>query len=875
MADIMVASKCPRRAALSRDAGIHKVAVLRSVAKEVVLAVIANDFIADKANITKLIKEGIKTRKHNMLDFEVKAEVDRMAQCIDAYATFERTHGKHKVVATEFEWGIPFGTDATGKPREKHCHVNLLIDRGDALESVRYVYKENPYYARGTVRRTRSEEDRFVENSAELLLLQRAGEAEAKKRGYDITKTPVFGSIYYLRLKKKFAGVVTEVIPFEGTDGANIASYFFTKGESDDIISKYQTVHADINHPCCDSAYCKTCMYDELCHMEFSKRSLTVLPDEVPVPINDIHMTDAQRNFVEFREGECRVNAVAGSGKTTIIVLRTIGLLEEGVDPRHILMMTFTDKAAAEMKDRLKAYASGSMLKGEALDVDSVQVATFNSWGQSVLDNYFGELGFTKKPELIDDVVKKDIIIGILKDHQTLPLDYNNPFMASFTHQGAVIKMLELIDAMKAAHVKTETEVLEIVGGPSSTMGPRAAELLEIYERYNAKLVAENLLDYEDQLRLLLDLDKLGIFAKMPYAHVIVDEFQDSNPNQIDIIRRMVAQLPNYKSMAVVGDVMQSIYSFRNATPENLAEFGKYFPDMVDISMQDNFRSFTPIVKMANNLIEKESDIKATIVAHKLGHGLDPVLREINEKDQEITLFVNQTKKLIRDGTDPANIAVLCRTRGELVNMRDAMAAAGIPVIMRVPEIVGDAPYVKAIIALAKFLLTGDKISLSLYAKSLGLNPFDTAMIDKLGTEITDKMNAAVSEKSKRTLFDNLVEDACEDFMAATFMEGVKNKRFRSLNRMLTYIVKYQQYGTKEMHSTALEKSNSVTLITVHSAKGLEWPVVLLSTKGFRTKFGAMASEERRLLYVAVTRAKEKLLVTYTKKQESLVSLLR
>lgn len=871
MADIMVAKKCPRRAALSGDGGIHKTSVLRSVAKEVTLEIAARDFAAKTAEVQKLVKTAIDARSHNMLDFEVKAEIDRMVQCLDSYASWERTHGKHKVVATDFEHGIPFGIDTDGTLRQKHCHVDILIDRGDCLESVRYTYKNKTYGDVGRSSATMEDPG----NSAELLLLQRAGEKEAVKLGYDISKTPVFGAVFFLRRKKKYGGVASELLEFEEKEGTNIASFFFSRSQGEDVIKKYQTIHADPKVGCGDPAYCRSCAYDELCHVEFSKRDLTVLPPEKPIPIDDIHMTDAQRNFVTFRHGECRVNAVAGSGKTTILVLRAISMLEEGVDPKQILMMTFTDKAADEMRTRLQAYASGLTLKDEGLDVSSIEVGTFNSWGQHILDEHFEELGFTQKPELIDDVVKKDIIIDILKKHQTLPLDYNNPFMSSFSHQGAVIEMLQLIDAMKAAHVKTASDVLGIVGGASSTMGPRAAELLEIYESYNERLVAENLLDYEDQLRLLLDLDRLGIFKKMPYAHVVVDEFQDSNPNQIDIIRRMVAQLPNYQSMAVVGDVMQSIYGFRNATPENLSEFGKYFPHMVDISMTDNFRSFTPIVKLANKIIEEESDIKSTIVAHKLGHGLDPVLMRVADKGDETRLFVAQTKKLIRDGADPASIAVICRTRGELVNLRDAMAEAGIPVIMRVPEIVGEAPYVKAIIALARYVAAGDKVALALYAKSLGLDPFDSASVDKLGTEITDKMNALTSDKAKRELFWSLCDDACEDFMAAQFVENIKAKRHRSLNRMLAYIVKYQQYGTKEMHSTALEKSNSVTLITVHSAKGLEWPVVLLSTKGFRYKGSKDAAEEKRLLYVAITRAKEKLLVTYTDKQQPLISLLQ
>ena len=880
MADIMVALKCPRRAAMSMGGGVHKTAVLRSVAKEVAMSIAKEDFATTKAQIKKRVKEGLAARGHNMLPFEAASEQERMVTSLDAMAIFERTQ-HHKVVAMDFEERLPFGTHADGKPRTKHCHVDVLIERCGALESIRYVYKLDPYYKPGYYTRAKGKDELRPDSSAELLLLQMAGEAQAKRLGYDIDKTPVFGSIHFLRLRSKMTGGVTKQMGFEETEGDNIAAYHFGPTQRDAIIDRCQHVYADTAKVCCDPSYCRTCACDELCHLEFVKRSLVVLPEEPPIPINDVHMTEAQRNFVEFRRGECRVDAVAGSGKTTIIVLRTLGLLEEGVKPEQILMITFTDKAAAEMRQRLTAYASGAALADEGLDVSKVEVSTFNAWGQHILDQYYGQLGFSAKPELIDDVTKKDVIISILRRHTDLPLDYNNPFMSTYSHTGAVIQTMAVIDAMKSAHVSTVPEAEAAIRMTDVTLASRAPEFLDIYREYNDELVRKNLLDYEDQLRLLLDLDRLGLFAKMPYAHIVIDEFQDSNPNQMDIIRRMVAQLPNYQSVAVVGDVMQSIYSFRYATPENLEKFNEFFPAMVDISMTDNFRSYTPIVKLANHLIQKASsasEVKATIVAHKLGHALDPVLMKVEDADRETALFIAQTKKLIRDGVEPSDIAVLCRTRGELVRLRDAMAEAGIPVIMRVPEIVGDAPYVRAVIALAKFLEHDDRISLALYAKSLGLDPFDAAQLDKLGTEITDRMNALTKEKAKVDLFFELLKDAEQDFMAAQFLEEVRARHFRTLKRTLGYIVKYERYGTRELHSTAHERSNSVTLITIHSAKGLEWPIVLLSTKGFRTKVGitqAETEEEQRLLYVAITRAKEKLLVTYTPKQQRLMELLQ
>lgn len=327
---------------------------------------------------------------------------------------------------------------------------------------------------------------------------------------------------------------------------------------------------------------------------------------------------------------------------------------------------------------------------------------------------------------------------------------------------------------------------------------------------------------------------------------------------------------PGEKLEIISNAYLSVFYAFRNATPENLVAFDKYFPSMVDINMEDNFRSMTPIVSMANKLVEQESRLKTVIKAHKLGHGQPPALMQL-EPDQEQNIFIRQVKKLIAEGTPPSDIAILCRTRAELVALRDALNAAGVPVILRVPEVMGDNPYVKAVIALASWLRDDtDLLSLSLYAKSIGIDPFDQMQVVNLGAVISKNMEERKKDSEKQEYFYSLLTDACGDFIANTFVDELKGKKFKTLAATLSYCVKYRRYGTKTLLSTAKENADCVTLITVHSAKGLEWPVVLLSLKKFHPK----DQEERRLLYVAITRAKEKLLISYSKKTADLAALL-
>lgn len=849
MANLNVAQRCPRKAFLDEvPAGVRKYTQLRSIMKEVVLGTLPQ---TPRAEIDKKIKELFDAKGSSMLPFEAESERKRMMTLIKRYYYWEQTRNNMKILAQEESVDVKFA----GKTHRVSLH--RLIDRGNGqLEAVSYAYK-----APDTSIRSKKNNPR---DSVRLLLLQLAGEELAKK--LNLNAVTVFGCIYYL---KSSLDKATALDPeFESIVGSNIASYHFDPMEVQDMAQKYATVAPSSKVEAYDCKDCRNCQYDDLCHLEFNKRKLSKVENKVLKPIDQIRMTPSQRELVEFDEGICRTDAVAGSGKTTVITLRTLRLLEDGVDPNNILMITFTEKAANEMKERLVAYQNGKSLTGVNFGVEKVTVETFNSWGNNILNDHFSQLGFSDRPQLIDDVQKKDIILELLDRHRDLPLDYRNPFMSSMSAKGCVVCMVQIIDALKAAHAETEDDVKAVVGPKFERF---FKELLSMYQEYNAKLVDMNLIDYEDQLRLILQLEQYGVFRSMPYEHIVVDEFQDSNPNQIDLISRIVKQCPNFKSLVVVGDNMQAIYGFRNASPENLVNFDKLFPSVVDIQLEDNFRSQQPIISMANRILEKESAMKKAIIAHRKETGVNPVLRCEENATDEIDLYVRQCAKLIKNGDEPGSIAILCRTKGELIKIQEAMSAAGIPTMLRVPEIVGEAPYVKAIISLASFFMdTDNMLDLALFAKSLGQDPFDTNLLEKSKQSLLAGLASKTTEEEKIGFFFDLCQDAADDYVAADFLEELQNKSFKTFRGLISYCVKYRNYGTKEPHPTKNEEANAVSLITVHSAKGLEWPTVLLSLRRFRYD-----PEEKRILYVAVTRAKEKLLITYTSKQSPLLELLK
>lgn len=847
---IQVAKLCPRKAYLQTEmsSGIFKAGILRKISKETLLD---SDFTIKEEILEKKIDDAFLAMAPNMFEFEAAAEGKRMKALLWRYVKFERNQSSNKILSQSFKHAFKF----LGEKRSASAH--RLIDRGDNLECIRYVYKApNMSYDGRTV---------FTMASChpDLLALQKCGELEAKKLGI---KKPVFASFYYLKSKTDRTKALDE--SFEAKRGNNIISHHFSREDEANIADLYKETKPEVSVCTEDDKKCSDCRYADLCHLEFNKRTQVDMPVAEELVLNEISMTKHQERFVRFDNGECRVNAVAGSGKTTIVTLRTLHLIEQGCLPEEILLITFTDKAKGEMQSRLRRYAHGGILESLDIDVDKIVVETFNSFGQNMLTEHFEKLGFTRPPELIDEVVKKDIIVKLLEGTPVSILDYCNPFLDMPNASGAVVQMGRIIDTLKANHVEFPAEAEDVL---TDELKPFAADVLKIYKEYNVKLIEQNLIDYADQLRLLMQLQPYGVFEALPFKHIMIDEFQDSDPNQINLIMEIARADEHLESLVVVGDELQAIYGFRNATPENLLNFGNLFPGMIDIPMEDNFRSQSPIIAMANRILAKEARIAKAIRCNRKEKGLDPVVLGIESQENEQDLYVKQIKKFLRTGTAPQDIAVLCRTKNELIALQKKLDAEGVPTILRVPEVVANASYVKAIIGLAAFLHNHEcLLDFALYYKSLGQDPFDTVALKKTADELSGRYDALTEESERILLFTGLIQDASGDYIAAAFVEEIMTKGFHTANQIFQFCIKYRDYGVKDTKSTAREDVDAVTLITVHSAKGLEWPVVLLSLRTFRPA----NEEEHRLLYVAITRAKEKLLITHTKKQETLVSLL-
>lgn len=844
---LQTARICSRKAALNEDfsGGKNKFYALSVVVKD---AISNLDIGASSDDIIRAVDNAIAKVKDEYFshDFEFEANRKNIIECLIRYFNWEYFEQGSKFVKKNItgEVKIP----STGKIVT--VTADALIDRGDCYHLIRY-FRGKPTMSYG---------GRLIETNpsenADLFLLQLLGDT------FTLDK-PVYPAFYYLKGKSEKSGYFA--LDFEPRRGENIICYRFSSKEAAKMLEDLKHVRFDINDRA-EGTTCNNCTYVDLCNTEFVPRELPKPREEEDKAVKQVKVTKEQERLITAREGYYCVNAVAGSGKTSVIALRTLSLLEEDEDPEKVLMITFTNKAKEEMFNKIKEFEK-AFFDGWGLDVSKINIETFNSWGQKIINAHYDKIGFTGPPEIIDDLTKRDIIITLLEKYNSFPVNYEYPFMDLPYAKGAVIEMALVIDKLKAERAGEGNDVKEILDGKWME---HYGSVMDFYKEYNAELKKRNKLDYEDQLRLLSELKPYKIFETLPYVHFIIDEFQDSNPNQLDIIEELIRVNKNIKSLVVVGDTMQSIYGFRNTSPENLMNFGSRFQGTVNIDLTKNFRSDKGIVDWANIIIGNESKTPKYMKAHN-PKSYEPVLK-IFEKDAGAEKIVlAQVEEWVSKGVPLSDIALLGRSKNELVKYQGILVDNGYNAVLQVPEIIKDNPYVKSVFALARYLLNSDDVKdLAFFAKSKGINCFDRYKVLTLGENLKDAILSKDDEAEKITMFFKVIEDtANSDYTAKAFIDKLTALNAKTLEELLIYIKKYDMYEVKDTFNVPAEDTNAITLITVHSAKGLEYPNVILMIDKFKDN-----EEERRLLYVGITRARSELLVVAKKNQYTLTNLL-
>ncbi len=595
-------------------------------------------------------------------------------------------------------------------------------------------------------------------------------------------------------------------------------------------------------------------------------------------------LNDKQMEAVKHPGGPLLVLAGAGSGKTRVLTTKVAYLVNDmNINPYNILAITFTNKAAKEMKERVVG-----MLGSEAY---KIQISTFHSLGLLLVRENYEKLGFDKNFTILDSDDSLTIIKKILKDMNLDPKIYN-PRGIRNKISGAKNELMDSNYYSRFANNEYE----EIV--------------LSVFEKYEKRLKKNNSLDFDDLL-----LFPIKLFKENPdileryqerFKYILVDEYQDTNEAQYRLIKMLGTK---YRNICVVGDLDQSIYGFRGANYRNILNFEKDYPDAMVIPLEENYRSTGNILNVANDIIKNNKHRKEKNLWTKNGEGPKIRYHRAYDEQDEACFVMNEIKKLIISGVSKDNIAVLYRTNAQSRNMEEVLLRENIPY-----KVVGSFYFynrkeIKDLISYLKLIYnSNDDVSLmriiNVPKRQIGPKTVENLSMKAIenGTSIYQ-----VIESGKEFEFKKIIEEikkASEELSLTELVDLVLDKsgmkaelenaktmeseiRLENLEEFKSITKNFEENnGVISLEEFLLEISlvsdieehkNStdvVTLMTIHSAKGLEFDHVFLIglEEGLFPHNNSMDSpdeieEERRLCYVAVTRAKKTLTLVNAKRR--------
>ena len=585
-----------------------------------------------------------------------------------------------------------------------------------------------------------------------------------------------------------------------------------------------------------------------------------------------------QKEAVLCTEGPLLILAGAGSGKTRVLTTKIAYLIEEcGINPYNILAITFTNKAAKEMRDRIYMQI-GAKAKG-------AQISTFHSFGVRILTDHFEELGYQKNFVIMDSEDSTSIIKKILKKMDLDPKSYNP-------------------NAIRNQISSCKNEMMSYKDYEKFAIGDYEKVVYQVFKEYEITLKDNNSVDFDDLLLLPIKLFKENGDILKEYQerfqYVLIDEYQDTNETQYILSKMICAK---YKNICCVGDEDQSIYSFRGANYRNILNFEKDYPNSKVIKLEQNYRSTTTILDAANDVIKHNNDRKDKSLWSNNGKGdLIDYYRAYNGID-EAQYVTREIKKLASSGVKYQDMAVLYRTNAQSHTVEEELLKDSIPY-----RIVGGVGFysrkeIKDVLAYLRLIYNPkDNISLlrviNVPKRGIG-NKTISNLIEKANRE-NDSIYNAISD-GKEYVFKEMIEKLrvqSHDLTLTELVErvldvsGIKKEyeeektleadiRLENLEELKTVTRTFEEReGIVSLEDFLLEVSlvtdvneydqdpDKVCLMTVHSVKGLEYDYVFIVglEEGLFPHMNSLLNEseleeERRLCYVAITRAKKKLFI--------------
>ena len=588
-------------------------------------------------------------------------------------------------------------------------------------------------------------------------------------------------------------------------------------------------------------------------------------------------LNDRQKEAVVNTDGPMLILAGAGSGKTKVLTTKVAYLIEEkNIDPNNILAITFTNKAAKEMKERI--------FKLEGNSAFYIQISTFHSFGLKILKENCELLGYEKNFTILDSDDSLSIIKKIMKELNIDANKYNPKAIKNVISNNKN----EIIDPEKySLYVNTDFDEIA----------------LEVYRKYEKSLKINNAVDFDDLLILPLKLfnNNPGVLQKYQekYKYVFIDEYQDTNEPQY-ILSKMISA--KYKNITVVGDADQAIFTWRGANYKNILNFEKDYKDAKVVLLEENYRSTKTILNAANNVIKNNKVRKEKNLWTQNEEGSKITYYKAFDEKDESNYVVNEIKKLIEKGVNPKDICVLYRANAQSRTVEEAFLTSNISY-----NIVGSYAFynrkeIKDLIAYLKLIYNNkDDVSLlrviNYPKRGIGNKAIENLAIK---SNVLDKSLYEVIDSGKELDFKNMIEEIKKEESHLTLTElidmvldksGMKKsledeksieadirlenlEEFKSIAKSMEInegIVSLEELLDKlALVSDVSEQKNDnedkVTLMTMHAVKGLEYDYVFIVgvEEGLFPHSNSLESndeleEERRLCYVAITRAKKKL----------------
>lgn len=606
--------------------------------------------------------------------------------------------------------------------------------------------------------------------------------------------------------------------------------------------------------------------------------------------MNMNELNPEQRRAVETTEGPVLILAGAGSGKTKALTYRVAHLLEQGVNPWNILAITFTNKAAREMQERVEK------LVGEA--AEEVWISTFHSMCARILRRDIEKLGYQRSFSIYDDDDQSSVLKEVYKI-----TDIDEKVISS--------KEIKRIISDAKNHLLDPDEWFR-----TSDRDFRAQKIHDIFYHYEQRLYENNALDFDDLLVKTIEL-----FAEHPpvlesyrnrFRYVHVDEYQDTNFAQYSLVKLLTLQSRN---LCVVGDDDQSIYGWRGADIHNILDFQKDYPDAAVIKLEQNYRSTSNILDAANQVIAHNAGRMEKSLWTTEGAG-DPItLYSADDERDEATWVCNQIRSLHSKRMNLHDCAILYRSNAQSRVLEDMLMKAGIPYRIYGGLRFYDRKEIKDIAAYLRCIANpADEVSLrriintpkrsigdttlavvAQYAQEENLPLFsalqdvpeslpsrakksiilfndlmNNLLMKKEEMKLSDFVNYVVDQSGLRIQYENEKNDLNEaklenidEFLGATqeYENSTESATLESYLENLALITDLDQGD---------EEADRVSLITIHSAKGLEYPVVFIVglEENIFPSFRSIddpdrLEEERRLCYVAITRARKKLFLSH------------